>query len=42
MAKHLYSQQGAAAQGAQAPGSDGPTREAGKDDVIDAEFEVKK
>jgi molecular chaperone DnaK len=42
MAKHLYSQQGAAAQGAQAPGSDGQTREAGKDDVIDAEFEVKK
>jgi molecular chaperone DnaK len=41
MAKHLYSREQAGTAGAQAPG-DGKTKGAGKEDVIDAEFEVKK
>jgi hypothetical protein len=45
MAQHLYAQQagpaGGAGPGAQTAG-DGKTKEQGKEDVIDAEFEVKK
>jgi molecular chaperone DnaK len=45
MAQHLYAQPGAAGArgGAEAgPSTDGAREEKGKDDVIDAEFEVKK
>jgi molecular chaperone DnaK len=41
LAQHLYRQPGAAAAGA-APSGDGQSTGAGKEDVIDAEFEVKK
>jgi molecular chaperone DnaK len=43
MAQHLYrSQEGAGAAGAQQPSDDGKAGGPGKEDVIDAEFEVKK